>query len=64
MYDRPETAKNAMDCFADLVKLLLGDDAISADKLDFGVKVDILGVSFRMTDRYFQCRPAGKKVRR
>ena len=51
-----------MKCFARLVKLLMGDDAISADKLDFGLNVDILGVSFLMNDRFFQCRPAGKKV--
>ena len=51
-----------MKCFARLVKLLMGNDAVSADKLDFGVNVDILGVSFLMNDRFFQCRPAGKKV--
>ena len=62
MFNRPETAENAMKCFARLVKLLMGDDAISADKLDFGLNVDILGVSFLMNDRFFQCRPAGKKV--
>ena len=62
MVCRPETAENAMNCFARLVKLLMGKSAISADKLDFGLNVDILGVSFLMNDRFFQCRPAGLKV--
>jgi len=62
LFNRSETAENAMKCFARLVKLLMGDDAISADKLDCGVNIDILGVSFIMNDRFFQCRPAGMKV--
>ena len=41
---RPETTEHAMMCMARLVRVLLGESAISARKLDYGPSLTILGV--------------------
>ena len=42
---RRETVKHAMECFARLVKILMGKTAIAEKKLEFGLdKLEVLGV--------------------
>ena len=61
---RAETVDHALWCFARLVKLLLGDDAIAQKKLDFGPQLCILGVDIQMSQKGFQCRPSVDKAER
>ena len=49
---RPESVEHAMQCFARLVRALLGDSAVADRKLDSGKSLEILGV-------VLSCSPAG-----
>jgi hypothetical protein len=43
--ENPCVVEHAMQCFAKIVRALLGSSAIAADKLMFGASLDILGVN-------------------
>ena len=49
---RPESVEHAMQCFARLVRALLGDSAVADRKLDSGNSLEILGV-------VLSCSPVG-----
>lgn len=57
---RPECAEHAMNCFGRLVKALLGDSAMSADKLGFGASIEILGVVLRLSASGYEAVPSRK----
>ena len=60
--ERLETMYSALQCFARLVRALLGPDALAEDKLECGRGLCILGVDISMSWRGFQCRPAASKI--
>jgi len=49
-----------MNCFGRLVKALLGDSAMSADKLGFGASIEILGVVLRLSASGYEAVPSRK----
>ena len=51
-----------MHCFAELVRTLLGDSAVAADKLGFGASLGILGVDVSVRASGFVFRPMRDKV--
>lgn len=53
--------KHGLRCLVRLVRILLGPSAI-ADKIDYGMKLVVLGVEFDLDDDGFQCRPSDDKV--
>ena len=54
---RPDTAEHAMNCFARLVRALLGAGAIAARKLEYGASLVVLGVSISLSDDGFLLLP-------
>ena len=60
--ERVETMHSALQCFARLVRALLGQSAIAEAKLECGPSLCILGVDIAMSWRGFQCRPAASKI--
>ena len=59
---RPETMQHAMLCFARLVRALLGQSAIAANKLACGLSLTVLGVDIVFSPEYYVLRPAREKV--
>ena len=60
---RPETLEHALNCTARLIRVLLGPTAVADKKLEFGKKrLDILGVTIKLSRRGFSCRPTKRKV--
>ena len=55
--------QHGMECFARLVRVLLGNTAAAADKLEFGDALCILGVDICPMNAGFVFRPAAVKVR-
>lgn len=53
-----------MDCFARLVRVLLGPDAVEESKLGCGESLCILGVDLQMSPRGFTFTPAAEKSTR
>ena len=53
-----------MQCFVRLLRLLLGPDAVSDDKTEWGLTLCILGVDISMSERGFQFRPSREKCLR
>ena len=51
-------------CFAELTRLLLGEDAISAVKLACGASLTILGVFIELSPRGYRCTPSADKAER
>ena len=56
--------EHATNCFARLVRIFLGNDAIAEKKLDFGPELVILGIEIKMGRRGFRYRPSSDKVAR
>ena len=54
--------QHALQCFARLVRLLLGPSAIADAKLGYGCELCVLGVDVSMTTVGLQCRPARDKT--
>ena len=59
--ERPKAAEHAMQCFARLVRCILGDSAISVRKLEVGNPLTILGVTISLDSHGIQLRPSGDK---
>ena len=53
--------EHGMQCFARLVRALLGEDAVSAHKLQYGLTLTVLGVDVELNDKGYRCRPALEK---
>lgn len=56
--------KHAMDCFAELVRLMLGSTAVSDKKLGFGNPLCILGLVVQISPDGLKCAPSGDKVKK
>ena len=53
---------HGLECFARLVALLLGRDAVAEDKLECGTSLVILGILIELSERGYKCRPSKEKV--
>jgi len=62
--ENPKTAEHAMCCFARVVKALLGDSALAADKLMWGESLEILGVNVVLTWDRFKLYPNPDKLKK
>ena len=51
-----------MQCFARLVRLLLGSDAVAEEKLECGPSLTVLGVLIELSNKGYTCQPARDKV--
>ena len=60
--ERPQTLEHAMQCFARLVRVLLGQSALAEKKLECGLSLCILGVDVSLSSFGVTCRPAKDKV--
>ena len=58
---RPDCMEHSMLCFARLVRAILGQDAVSKDKLQFGMELPLLGVQVQLTQKGYTCRPVLEK---
>ena len=61
-FERPSLVKHSMECFARLVRLLLGQSAIANKKLECGPDLTILGVEVVMDASGYKCRPSREKA--
>ena len=61
---RVETVEHGLGCFARLVRLLLGADAIEESKLGCGARLGVLGVDITMSLRGFLFQPEPDKCKR
>ena len=59
---RSECAEHAVQCFVRLVRVLLGDSAISDKKVEWGESFTVLGVSIEMQSQGFTYRPSQEKI--
>ena len=57
-----DCVEHGMQCFAELVRLLLGTTAISDRKLGFGNPLTILGMVIEVRPHGLTCFPSGDKV--
>ena len=55
--ERPACAKHALSCIERVVKLMLGSDAVAADKCEWGTTLTILGVDVAPQHDGFVCAP-------
>ena len=60
--DRPESAEHGMQCFARLVRLLLGKGALCDRKLGCGASLEILGVELVLTKKGYTAKPSKRTV--
>jgi len=59
---RREDMEHGLQCFARLVRLLLGGEALAEDKLECGHSLVILGVRVELSSKGYKCMPASEKV--
>ena len=59
---RLATMEHGLQCFARLVRILLGPGAIAEGKLECGAELVILGVCIRLSDKGYRCQPSADKV--
>ena len=62
--ENPCVVEHAMQCFAKIVRALLGSSAIAADKLMFGASLDILGVNVMLAWDRFAMRPSNEEMKK
>ena len=62
--EKAEVAEHAMQCFARVVKALLGNSAIAEDKLECGSSLEVLGVVIKMTPERFTLSPCEVKLKK
>ena len=55
-------AEHGMQCFAELVRLLMGSSAVSDKKLGYGNPLTILGLDIEVHSVGMTCFPSGDKV--
>ena len=61
---RVATIQHGLGCFARLVRVLLGPDAVEESKLGWGKQLCILGVDLQLSSRGFTFTPAEDKCKR
>ena len=54
--------EHGLACFARLVRLFLGSDAIAESKQACGTSLTVLGINFQLSQRGYRCRPSEDKV--
>ena len=59
--DRLECAETAMQCFARLVRLLMGETAIAPEKLETGTTITVLGADCSTLEAGLKCRATDEK---
>ena len=59
--DHPECAQHAMECFARMVRAVLGPGAVAPDKLAHGVPLEVLGLQVRMVSKGVELALPDKK---
>ena len=62
VFCRKETVLHGRQCFARLVRVLLGDTAISDDKCECGPSLVVLGVRIELSAKGYTLKPAEEKV--
>ena len=62
--EHPEVVKHAMNCFARVVRALLGEGSIAAEKLMCGKALEVLGVHVELSSEKFLLRPSPSKMRK
>ena len=60
--EREETVEHAMQCFARLVRVLMGATAIADRKLECGRTLCVLGVDLSLSVKGYTCRPSKDKA--
>ncbi len=60
--ERAETAEHGLQCFARLVRVLLGADAVAEGKLVAGPALCVLGIDHEMSAKGYRYKPAAEKV--
>ena len=58
-----ESLEHAADCFARIVRAMLGAGALADDKRDHGISMTVLGIRVEMSAEGFRLMVAAKKVR-
>lgn len=53
-----------MECFARLVRILLGPDSVAVQKLACGLQLEVLGILISIDENGFRCEPAPRKVKK
>ena len=59
---QPGCAEHGMQCFAELVRLLMGSSAVSDKKLGYGNPLTILGLDVEIHSQGMTCFPSKDKV--
>jgi hypothetical protein len=59
--EKKETAEHALGCFARVVRAMLGQDALSNEKMDQGVPLEILGITVGVTQQEVRLELTEKK---
>ena len=54
--------EHGLQCFARLVRILLGPEAVAPAKLECGPQLCILGVLIRLSNKGYTCQPSADKV--
>ena len=57
-----ECVEHGMQCFAEVVRFLLGDTSVSDKKLGFGNPLSILGLVVEVGPEGMTCFPSGDKI--
>ena len=60
--EKPAVLQHAMECFARLIRLLLGSSSIAPRKLECGANLIVLGVHIESFHSGYRCRPAREKA--
>ena len=63
-FERRALVEHSMNCFARLVRMLLGQGAVANRKLECGVGLTILGVDVEMDCIGYKCRPSKLKAQK
>ena len=53
--------EHALGCMARLIRIILGDSAVSQRKLEYGLSLRVLGIEMEMDSAGYTCRLASDK---
>ena len=62
--ERPEVAEHAMQCFARVVRAVLGQTSVAVDKLLCGSTLEVLGVTVKLMHDRFTLSPSEHKMQK
>ena len=60
--DRAESSAHALQCFARVVRAIMGDDALAEHKLQHGMPLNVLGLTFTVTMDHIHIWPSQDKT--